>query len=51
VRLAIFYDHLDTIDGAERLVLTVARHFQADLITTSFDPDLPPLARGSARSR
>jgi len=42
VRLAIFYDHLDTIDGAERLVLTVARHFQADLITTSFDPDLPP---------
>ena len=46
MRLAIFYDYLDTIDGAERLVLTVAHHFQADLITTSFDP-VCPLARGS----
>ncbi len=44
MRLAIFYDYLDTIGGAERLVLTVARRFQADLITTSFDPDLPARA-------
>lgn len=50
MRLAIFYDYLAPIDGAERLVLTVARHIQADLITTSFDP-VCPLARGSARSR
>src|SRR5207249_3269569 len=44
VKIAIFHDYLETIGGAERLVLTLARHFQADLITTSYDPALPARA-------
>src|SRR5439155_12869 len=44
VKVAIFHDYLETIGGAERLVLTLARHFQADLITTSYDPALPARA-------
>ncbi|OLD90115.1 hypothetical protein AUG86_03775 [Euryarchaeota archaeon 13_1_20CM_4_64_14] len=44
MRLAIFHDYMETIGGAERLVLTLARHFDADLITTSYDPELPARA-------
>ncbi len=44
MRLAIFHDYMETIGGAERLVLTLARHFDADLITTSYDPALPARA-------
>ena len=44
VRLAIFHDYLETIGGAERVVLLLARHFDADLVTTTFDADLPARA-------
>ena len=44
MRLAVFYDYLETVGGGERVVLTLAKHFDADLITTQLDPDLPARA-------
>lgn len=41
MRLAIFYDFLETIGGGERVALLLARRFDADLITTQNDPELP----------
>lgn len=41
MRLAVFYDYLETIGGGERVALTLAKHFNGDLITTAYDPELP----------
>ncbi len=38
MRVAIFHDYLDTVGGAERLVFTLAKAFDADIITNAFDP-------------
>jgi glycosyltransferase involved in cell wall biosynthesis len=40
VKLAVFYDFLDTIGGGERVALTLAKQFDADLVTTNVDPTL-----------
>ena len=37
MRIAIFHDYIQTIGGAERIVLTLARELGADVITTDFD--------------
>lgn len=44
MRIAVFYDFLDAIGGGERVALTLAKHFEADLFTTQLDPDLPQRA-------
>lgn len=44
MRLAIFYDYLETIGGGERVALTLANGLNADLITTNLDPGLPARA-------
>jgi len=41
VRLAVLYDFLETIGGGERVALTLAKDFGADLLTTNADPTLP----------
>ena len=41
MRVAIFHDFLDTIGGAERAALSLAKHLDADLIATNLDPRLP----------
>lgn len=38
--LAVLYDFLETIGGGERVALTLAKHLDADLITTNVDPTL-----------
>lgn len=40
----MFYDYLQTVGGGERVALTLAKHFDADLITTESDPTLPERA-------
>ena len=40
MRLAVLYDFLETIGGGERVALTLAQHFGADLVTTNADPTL-----------
>jgi len=37
MRIAIFHDYFRTIGGAEKLILTLARHLGADVITTDVD--------------
>ena len=37
MRIAIFHDYIQTIGGAEKIVLTLARELGADVITTDFD--------------
>ena len=44
MRVAIFYDYLHTIGGGERVALTLAKHLDADIITTGFDERLPERA-------
>lgn len=44
MKVAVFYDYLETIGGGERVVLTLAQGLNADVITTNLDPDLPRLA-------
>jgi glycosyltransferase involved in cell wall biosynthesis len=44
MRVAVWYDYLQTIGGGERVALSLAKHFDADLITTEFDPYLPQRA-------
>lgn len=44
MRLAVFYDYLQTVGGGERVALTLARDLGADLITTDLDPALPERA-------
>ena len=44
MRLAVLYDFLETPGGGERLALLLARHFDADLITTQFDAEAPARA-------
>jgi glycosyltransferase involved in cell wall biosynthesis len=40
MRIAIFHDYLSTIGGGERLVLTLAKAFGADVVTTSYNPEV-----------
>lgn len=40
----MLYDYLQTVGGGERVALTLAKHFDADLITTAFDESLPERA-------
>jgi glycosyltransferase involved in cell wall biosynthesis len=40
MRVAIFHDYFSFIGGGEKLVLTLARHLNADIITTNVDYDL-----------
>jgi len=44
LRLAVFYDYMQTVGGGERVALTLAKHLDADVITTEFDPGLPERA-------
>ena len=44
VRVAVFYDYLQTVGGGERVALTLATRLGADIITTEFDPKLPARA-------
>ena len=44
MKLAVFYDFLETMGGGERVALLLASHFGADLITTQYDPELPTRA-------
>jgi len=40
VKLAVFYDFLETIGGGERVAMTLAAHLGGDLITTNVDGTL-----------
>ena len=44
MKVAVFYDYLETIGGGERVVLTLAQGLDADIITTNLDPELPSRA-------
>lgn len=44
MKVAVFYDYLQTIGGGERVALTLARDLGADLITTQLDESLPARA-------
>lgn len=44
MRLAVFYDYLQTVGGGERVALTLGKRLGADIITTEFDPGLPERA-------
>jgi glycosyltransferase involved in cell wall biosynthesis len=37
MKIAIFHDYFDTIGGAEKLVLTLARELKADIVTTDYN--------------
>ncbi len=39
MKIAIFHDYIDTIGGGEKLVLTLARELNADVITTDINKD------------
>lgn len=39
MKIAIFHDYIGTIGGGEKLVLTLARELDADIITTDTDKD------------
>ena len=41
MKIAIFHDYMSTIGGGEKLVLTLAKAFNADVITTNFNPLVP----------
>jgi glycosyltransferase involved in cell wall biosynthesis len=44
MRIAVFYDYLQTVGGGERVALSLCKGLDADLITTEFDADLPTRA-------
>ncbi len=44
MKVAILYDYLQTVGGGERVALTLAKHLNADIITTAFDETLPERA-------
>ena len=44
MRVAVFYDYLETVGGGERVAMTLAKHLDADLITTQYDPRMPERA-------
>jgi len=44
VKVAVFYDFLQTVGGGERVALTLGKRLGADVITTEFDPGLPARA-------
>src|SRR5207244_12868362 len=44
MRVAILHDHLRFIGGGERVALTLAAAFDADLYVTDLDPTLPERA-------
>jgi len=39
MRVAVVHNFLDSIGGAEKVALTMARELEADIITTSYDPE------------
>src|SRR5438093_13144298 len=41
MRVAVLHDHLRFIGGGERVALTLAAAFDADLYVTDLDPTLP----------
>jgi glycosyltransferase involved in cell wall biosynthesis len=41
MRLAVLHDHLSFIGGGERVALTLAAAFDADLFVTDLDPEVP----------
>ncbi len=41
MKVAVFYDYLETIGGGERVALALARGLDADIWTTNVDPTLP----------
>lgn len=40
MKVAIFHDHIDSIGGGEKVVLTMARMLNADVITTDVDKEV-----------
>ena len=44
MRVAVLHDHLRFIGGGERVALTLAAAFDADLYVTDLDPTLPERA-------
>ena len=40
MKLAVLHDFLRTIGGGERVAVSLAKHFGADLITTDYDPTI-----------
>ena len=44
MRVAVLHDHMSFIGGGERVVLTLASAFDADLYVTDLDPSLPARA-------
>jgi len=40
MRVAIFHDYFSFIGGGEKLILTLARHLGADIITTEANAEL-----------
>ncbi len=44
MKIAVFYDYLQTVGGGERVALTLAKRLGADIVTTEFDPQLPARA-------
>jgi len=44
MRVAVLHDHLRFIGGGERVALTLASAFDADLYVTDLDPSLPARA-------
>jgi len=44
MRIAVLHDHMSFIGGGERVVLTLASAFDADLYVTDLDPSLPARA-------
>src|SRR3989441_12637039 len=44
MRVAVLHDHLSFIGGGERVALTLAAGFDADLFVTDLDPGLPTRA-------
>jgi len=44
MRVAVLHDHLRFIGGGERVALTLASAFDADLYVTDLDPSLPSRA-------
>ncbi|HYM39404.1 MAG TPA: glycosyltransferase [Thermoplasmata archaeon] len=40
MRIAVFYDFLQTVGGGERVALTLGKRLGADVVTTEFDPGI-----------
>ncbi len=44
MKVAVFYDYMQTVGGGERVALTLGKRLGADIVTTEFDPELPARA-------